>query len=155
MSSTVKIEKLADFEQYVGKEIFVSQWTLVTQEAVNQFAQATGDHQWIHVDVERAKRDSPFGGPIAHGFLTLSMIAGWADGGAFNLPDVRMSVNYGLNKVRFMSPVLVGSRLRARFTIASYEAIEGGAQIVTQVTIDIEGKDKPACVAETVARRYR
>jgi acyl dehydratase len=148
------IEKLADYQNYIDKEVYVSEWTLITQERVNQFAQATDDHQWIHVDPERAKAESPFKAPIAHGFLTLSLLAGWGQNNPDNPKDVKMGVNYGLNRVRFMSPVPVGSRIRGRFAVKTYEAIEGGAQIVMLVTVEIEGKDKPACIAESVSRRY-
>ncbi len=154
MSASPKIEKLIDYQALIGQEVYVSEWTLITQERVNQFAQATDDHQWIHVDPERAKRESPFKAPIAHGFLTLSLIAGWGQNNPNNPSDVKMGVNYGLNKVRFMSPVPVGSRIRGRFAMKTYDAIEGGAQIVMVVTVEIEGNDKPACVAESVSRRY-
>jgi acyl dehydratase len=154
MSTAVKVEKLADYQNLIGQEVYVSDWTTITQEQVNQFAQATGDHQWIHTDPERAKRESPFKGPIAHGFLTLSLIAGWGQNQPNPPKDVKMGVNYGLNKVRFMAPVPVGAKVRGRFKMGSYEAIAGGAQIVMTVTIEIEGSEKPACVAESVSRRY-
>ena len=143
---------LADLQALVGHDIGTSDWVAISQERVNQFAEATGDHQWIHVDPVRAAA-GPFGAPIAHGFLTLSLIPMLFESG-FAVSDVRMGVNYGLNKVRFVSPVPVGSRLRAHFKLLSYEPLDGGAQMVVQVTIELEGSSKPACVAETVSRRY-
>ena len=136
----------------VGKEWGRSDWLEVTQDRINQFADATGDHQWIHVDPERAKA-GPFGITIAHGFLTLSLIPGLA-GALVKVDGVRMGINYGLNKVRFPSPVRVGSRVRAVSKNVSVEDVEGGVQVVNQVTIEIEGQEKPACVAETVSRFY-
>jgi len=147
----------ADLPSLVGQEMGVSDWVEITQARVNQFAEATGDHQWIHIDVERATRE--IGGPIAHGYLTLSLIAGFSQRN-LAIDDSPMSVNYGLNKVRFPNPVRVGSRVRARMTLQSCEAIEGGPagkgglQLVTVVTIEIEGASKPACVAETVRMIY-
>ena len=147
------IASLAELKTLIGQEVAVSDWTEITQERVNQFAEATGDLQWIHVDVERARKESPFGGPVAHGFLTLSLLPKlMAD--AISMPDVKMGVNYGLNKVRFPAPVPVGSRLRARMTLQTVEDIAGGAQVTWQVTIEREGSDKPVCVAESVSRRY-
>jgi acyl dehydratase len=136
----------------VGKEWGRSDWLQVTQDRINQFADATGDHQWIHVDPERAKA-GPFGATIAHGFLTLSLIPGLA-GSLVKVGGVRMGINYGLNKVRFPSPVRVGSRVRAVSKNLSVEDVEGGVQLVNQVTIEIEGQEKPACVAEMVSRLY-
>ncbi len=137
----------------VGHEVAVSDWLTITQERVNQFAVATDDSQWIHVDPERAKRESPFGGAIAHGFLTLSLLPKFIEQ-VIDLPPGSMSINYGLNKVRFPAPMLVGGRLRGRFSLLSLERIENGIQTVWQVTMDIEGSDKPACVAESVLRKY-
>ncbi len=137
----------------VGQHVATSDWILVTQEAVNQFAQATGDHQWIHVDVERAKA-GPFGAPIAHGFLTLSLIPQFFDS-ALHIADVRMGVNYGLNRVRFMGPVPVGSRLRANLRLLKAEPIENqGLQLTWEVTTEREGAAKPVCIAESIARLY-
>ena len=124
-----------------------------TQEQVNLFAEATGDHQWIHVDVEKAKA-GPFGAPIAHGFLTLSLIPRFFES-AMEIRNTRMGVNYGLNKVRFTSPVPVGSRLRANMKLLACDPIDnGGMQMAWQVTVEREGADKPACIAESLARRY-
>lgn len=147
------IASLGQLKELVGQEVAVSDWTEITQERVNQFAHATGDLQWIHIEVERSKKESPFGGTVAHGFLTLSLLPMMmAD--AVSMPDVKMAVNYGLNKVRFPAPVPVGSRLRARMTLVAVEDITGGAQVTWLVTIEREGGDKPVCVAESVSRRY-
>jgi acyl dehydratase len=133
--------------------VAVSDWVQITQDRINQFADATGDHQWIHVDVERAKT-GPFGTPIAHGFLTLSLIPGFFDA-SLVVTQVRMGVNYGLNKVRFVSPVPVNSRLRARIALLKAEPIDNnGLQTTWTVTIEREGVDKPVCVAESLARMY-
>lgn len=146
-------ENLSELRALVGQEVAVSDWITVTQEQVNLFAQATGDHQWIHVDVERA-RAGPFGAPIAHGFLTLSLIPKLFES-AMEIRSSGMGVNYGLNKVRFTSPVPVGSRLRGRMKLLACEPIDNnGMQMSWQVTVEREGADKPACVAETLARRY-
>ena len=146
-------ETLADLAACVGREVAVSDWVTITQEQVNRFAEATGDHQWIHVDVERAKQ-GPFGGPIAHGFLTLSLLPRFFES-TFEVRSARMGVNYGLNKVRFTAPVPVGSRLRARMTLLAAEPVAGdGMQMTWQVQIEREGGDKPVCVAESLARYY-
>lgn len=137
----------------VGSEVAVTEWIPVTQEQVNRFAEATGDHQWIHVDPERAAQ-GPFGAPIAHGFLTLSLLPRFFES-AFDIQGARMGVNYGLNRVRFMSPVPVGSRLRARLTLLACEpAAPDGVQMTWQATIEREGADKPVCVAESLTRNY-
>ncbi len=142
-----------EMQAEVGKEVAVSDWLTISQERVNQFAEATGDAQWIHVDVERAKRESPFGGTIAHGFLTLSLLPKFIEE-VIELPPGSMSINYGLNKVRFPAPMMVGGRMRGRFTLLSLEKIDKGIQTVWQVTMEREGSEKPACVAESVLRRY-
>jgi len=146
------IPKLQDLQALVGQEIGVSDWITVSQQRIHQFAEATGDHQWIHVDPERAAQ-GPFGGPIAHGFLTLSLLPVLFETG-FTVDDVRMGVNYGLNKVRFPAPVPAGSRLRGHFKLLSYDEIAGGAQLTVEVTMELEGSAKPVCVAESVSRRY-
>ena len=149
---------LAQLPGLVGRELAVSDWLTVDQDRINQFAQATDDHQWIHVDVERAK-NGPFGAPIAHGYLTLSLIAGFSQRHV-SIDDAAMSVNYGLNKVRFPTPVKVGSRVRARMALQSCEPISGGPagkggyQLMTVVTVEIDGQAKPACVAETLRMVY-
>lgn len=147
------IASLEELKQLVGQEIAVSDWLLITQERVQQFADATGDHQWIHLDSERSRAESPYGGTIAHGFLTLSLLP-MLMASSLQMSDVKMGVNYGLNKVRFPAPVPVGSRLRARIVLQSAEDIPGGAQLVWQVTLEREGSDKPVCVAESITRRY-
>jgi acyl dehydratase len=136
----------------VGDRLGVSAWHEITQERVNLFAEATGDHQWIHVDPERARR-GPFGGPIAHGYLTLAMLPMMLQD-LVRGPEVALVVNYGLNRVRFTSPVAVGSRVRAAAAVKAVEDVPGGLQVVLEVTVEIEGQDKPACVAETVSRLY-
>jgi len=146
-------QTLADLAKQVGQEVAVSDWLTITQAQVNLFADATHDHQWIHVDEERAK-DGPFGAPIAHGFLTLSLLPKLLES-SIEVRESRMGVNYGLNKVRFTSPVPVGSRLRARAKLLAADGIDsGGYQFTWNVTIEREGSDKPACVAESITRRY-
>jgi acyl dehydratase len=146
-------ESLAELRPLVGQEIAVSDWVKVTQQRIDQFAEATGDHQWIHVDPQRAA-GGPFGTTIAHGYLTLSLLPLFAQS-AIEFRGVRMSVNYGLNRVRFPSPVPVDSELRARFKLVALEDIAGnGVQVTTEVTIERKGSDRPVCVAESIARRY-
>jgi len=146
-------ETLADLAACVGQEVAVSDWVTITQEQVNRFAEATGDHQWIHIDVERA-RAGPFGAPIAHGFLTLSLLPVFFES-AMDIRQSAMGVNYGLNRVRFTAPVPVGSRLRARMTLTACEPIEhGGQQMTWGVVIEREGSEKPVCLAESLVRRY-
>ncbi len=134
----------------VGEEIGVGDWVTVTQEQIDGFADATGDHQWIHVDRERAA-EGPFGAPIAHGFLVLSLIPAIAP--TIDLP-VRMGINYGLDRVRFTAPVRVGSRLRARAVLRGVKEAAGGVQLKSDVTIEMEGSEKPACLAETITLLY-
>jgi acyl dehydratase len=143
---------LGDLRARVGTSLGTSDWITVDQARIDRFADATGDHQWIHVDAQRAAA-GPFGATIAHGFLTLSLLPAMF-ASAFEVADVRMGINYGLNRVRFVAPVPVNSRLRAHFRLLSYEPIDGGAQLVTEATIELEGSAKPACVAEAVTRRY-
>jgi acyl dehydratase len=145
-------DHITDLQALVGETVGVSDWITVTQERINLFADATGDHQWIHLDAERAAK-GPFGTTIAHGFLTLSLLPEMA-ASAFQVLDTRMGVNYGLGKVRFPAPVPSGSRLRGHFKLTRYEPLEGGAQITCEVTMECEGSDKPVCVAESIARRY-
>jgi len=147
------LASLAELPALVGQEVATSDWITITQQQVDQFAEATGDHQWIHVDVERAKA-GPFGGPIAHGFLTLSLIPRFFET-ALEIRNTRMGVNYGLNKVRFTAPVPVGSRLRAHLKLLACDAIENdGVQMTWLVTVEREGSDRPVCVAESLSRRY-
>ncbi len=145
-------EHLTDMQAMVGQLIGTSEWITVTQERINLFADATGDHQWIHIDPERAAK-GPFGTTIAHGFLTLSLLPEMS-ASAMQVLDTRMGVNYGLGKVRFPAPVPVGSRLRGHFKLTKYEPLEGGAQLTVEVTMEREGSEKPVCVAESLARRY-
>jgi len=146
-------QTLAELSDLVGQEVAVSEWLTITQEQINLFAQATGDHQWIHVDVERANA-GPFGATIAHGLLTLSLIPQFFQT-AIDIREVGMGINYGLNKVRFTSPVPVGSRLRARLKLLSSEPIDNrGRQMAWEVLVEREGSSKPVCVAESIARRY-
>jgi acyl dehydratase len=143
----------ADLEALVGEEIGVSDWWEITQERVNAFADATDDHQWIHVDVDRAK-EGPFGGTIAHGFLTLSLTVPMTFSVELDVGNPRMAINYGLEKVRYPAPVPVGGRIRARVSLASASDVPGGLQVNRLVTMEVEGGDKPAMVAETVTRYY-
>ena len=143
---------IAELQGLVCQEIGVSDWITVTQERIRLFAEATNDHQWIHLDAERAKA-GPFGTTIAHGFFTLSLLPEMA-ASAFEVRETRMGVNYGLNKVRFPAPVPSGSRVRGRFKLIGYEPLDGGAQITVQVTMEREGSDKPVCIAESIGRRY-
>jgi acyl dehydratase len=146
---------LADLRSHLGQQIALSDWVSVTQERINAFADATGDHQFIHVDLEKAAA-GPFGAPIAHGFLTLSLLAGEfsTSGGGVRIDGGRMTVNYGLNKVRFVAPVRAGSRLRNRAVLQALEEGQGHLQLTVLNTIEIEGQDKPACVAESLVRVY-
>lgn len=148
-----QIESIAALANYVGKEVGVSDWLEVSQERIDQFAEASEDRQWIHLDRERAARESPFKNTIAHGFLTLSLLSALARL-AISVGGVRMGINYGLNRVRFVSPVPAGVRIRGRFTLASVEEIKGGVQSTWNVTVEREGFDKPCCVAEWLVRYY-
>ena len=147
------ISTLEKLRAQVGQETVVTEWVLVSQERIDQFAQATGDFQWIHVDVERAARESPFGGTIAHGFLTLSLLGKFYDDD-IDLPFCDVGVNYGLNKVRFTNPVRAGSRVRGRFVLTKLDDIDNGIQMTWSIRFEIEGAERPACVAEHVVRRY-
>ena len=147
------VNGLDELKSKLGEHLGYSEWHTVTQEQVNLFADATGDHQWIHIDVERANRESPFGGPIAHGYLTLSLAPSL-------MPQVvvttgfRMGVNYGCNKVRFMSPVPVGANLRLGVKLLAVDDIAGGIQSTYELTFEVEGAAKPSCVAECIFRSY-
>ena len=143
---------LADLQQLLGQSLGSSDWESVDQARIDLFAQATGDHQWIHTDAQRAAA-GPYGATVAHGFLTLSLLPRLFQTG-FEVADVGMGINYGLNRVRFPAPVRAGSRLRGHFRLLAYEAIAGGAQLTVEVSVEVEGADKPACVAESVTRRY-
>jgi acyl dehydratase len=143
---------LAELQPLVGQAIGASDWIEIDQARIDRFADATGDHQWIHVDPARAAA-GPFGATIAHGFLTLSLLPAMGMS-AFEIEGLRMSVNYGLDRVRFPAPVRVGSRLRGHFVLREYQPIDGGAQLVVECTMEIEGGAKPACVALAVSRRF-
>jgi acyl dehydratase len=147
------IASVEELKSLVGQEVAVSDWVHISQERVNLFAEATGDHQWIHIDVERSRKESPYGGTIAHGFLTLSLLPMLMES-VISMPTSKMGVNYGLNKVRFPAPVPVGSKVRGRVMLMEVEDVEGGAQMTWKVTIEREGGDKPVCVAESLSRRY-
>lgn len=148
----MKFSNIDELRAAVGEHLGYSEWWVITQERVDAFADATDDHQFIHVDPERAA-GSPFGGTVAHGYLTLSLAVALV-GQILEIDGVRMGVNYGVNKVRFPAPVPVGSRLRAGATIASVDDVPGGVQLVLDVVFEIEGGTKPVCVAQTVSRYY-
>ena len=148
-----QIESIAQLADYVGREVAVSDWLEVTQERINQFAESTEDRQWIHVDPDRAARESPFKETIAHGFLTLSLLSELGKR-AMSVGGVRMGLNYGLNRVRFVSPVPAGARIRGRFTLGTVEEIKGGVQATWNVTVERDGGAKPCCVAEWLVRYY-
>jgi len=147
------IHGLEEMRTLVGQELGVSDWHRVTQDEVDLFAKATHDHQWIHVDPERCKRESPFGGPIAHGYYTIALAPALL-AQVLAVQGVRMGVNYGLNKMRLPSPVPVGSRVRLCATLAGYEPITGGASVTIGLTFEVEDQAKPACVAEVIYRYY-
>jgi acyl dehydratase len=147
------VNGLEEMQTLVGQELGVSDWHLVTQNEVNLFADATHDHQWIHVDPERCKRESPFGGPIAHGYYTIALAPALL-AQVLAVQGVRMGVNYGMNKMRLPAPVPVGSRVRVRATLAGYEPIAGGAQATLGLTFEVENQAKPSCVAEVIYRYY-
>ncbi len=153
MGETMKrYAHLADLEALVGQEIGTSDWVPVDQARIDRFAEATGDRQWIHVDPVRAA-SGPYGTTIAHGYLTLSLLPLLFETG-FAIDDVKMGVNYGLNRVRFPAPVPAGSRLRGRFELLAYEPIAGGAQLTLRTTVELGAGGKPACIAESVSRRF-
>jgi acyl dehydratase len=144
---------MEDIRNQVGRELAVSPWLTITQERIDRFAEATGDRQWIHVDPERAAKESPFGATIAHGYLTLSLVPHMM-AQALPAPRARMSLNYGLNRVRFTAPVRSNDRIRTRFTLAAVRDVPGGLQLTWHAVVEIEGQHKPACVVEMIARRY-
>jgi acyl dehydratase len=149
----VELERMSALEAYKGRELVVSDWFEVTQQMVDTFADVTGDPQWIHIDVQRARRESPFGATVAHGFLTVSLLSLFLNRSVV-FGDTRMGVNYGFNKLRFTAPVKVGSRLRARFQVSDLKPIEGGTQITWAVTMECKDQEKPVLVAEWLTRRY-
>ena len=157
MSAVRKLIEL--YREKIGSEIHIGEWLRIEQERIDAFANATGDLQWIHIDPERAAKESPYGGTIAHGFLTLSLLPFLTESNApgmfeKNYPGMRLRVNYGLEKVRFPAPVVSGSRLRARSVVTGAEEVSGGVQIAYRITVEIEGGAKPACVAEQLFRLY-
>jgi acyl dehydratase len=149
---TRHFEQITDLQPLLGELLGTSDWILVDQARIDAFAEATGDHQWIHTDPARAAQ-GPFGGTVAHGFLTLSLVSVMFDT-AFTITHSRMGLNYGLNRVRFPAPLPAGTRVRGHFKLTAYEPVEGGAQMTIEVTVEAEGQAKPVCVAESVTRRY-
>jgi len=149
----LEVEHAADLKAYEGKEIGVSDWYTVTQEQIDKFAEATGDHQWIHVDVERAKREMPGGKTIAHGFLTLSLVPRLGQT-IYRVKHRSRGLNYGSNRVRFTGQVQAGSRIRLRQKIKSVEPVEGGVRITSENTVEVEGSSRPALVAETISMQF-
>ena len=163
MATEDKHNPIVDFlkflEPQIGQEIHIGPWLQIDQQRINQFAEVTGDQQWIHIDPERAKKESPYGTTVAHGYLTLSLLpllteSNHPDFFQKNYPGMKFRVNYGLNRVRFPAPVKVGAKIRARTTIQSAEEVKNGVQICYLITIDIDGEEKPACSAEFLARLY-
>jgi acyl dehydratase len=146
-------ENIGQVRPLIGQEIAVGDWFAIDQPRIAQFAEATEDRQWIHLDAERAAKESPFGGTIAHGYLTLSLIPALFDQ-ALVINDIRMGINYGLNRVRFTAPVRTGQRVRLRITPISIDDIEGGTQVVWRGHMELEGSEAPALVAEIIVRRY-
>jgi acyl dehydratase len=148
------LESPQALRQLIGRQIGVSEWMLLTQERIQQFAEVTDDRQWIHLDRERARRESPYGTTVAHGFLTLSLLSSFWRQVLQIREGTQMSINYGLNRVRFPAPVLAGAKIRARFTLRSVEQVPGALEVVLDATIETEGGSKPCCVAEWVLRYY-
>ena len=149
----IQFQTIDELRQKIGQEVALGEWIPVTQEQINLFAEATGDFQWIHLDKKRAAAESPYGTTIAHGFLTLALIPRlMAD--TLQLPPAKMTVNYGLNRVRFAAPVPSGKRVRPRISLLGIEEVTGGLQFNWKVQIEVEGSEKPACIAETLSRQY-
>jgi acyl dehydratase len=146
-------QSVDEIRSLVGREAFLTDWVQLSQRHIDLFAEATGDFQWIHVDVERSRQQSPYGNTIAHGFLTLSLLGQFYKR-HMTLPFCEMGLNYGLNKVRFTSPVVAGSRVRGRFVLTELLDIAGGLQLTFRVALEIEGQERPACIAESVVRQY-
>jgi len=152
--ATVVVETPESLKEHVGKEIGVSEWLTITQERIAQFAEATEDPQWIHLDPERAEKESPFGTTIAHGFLTLSLLSRFMKDVILVRGGIRMAVNYGLNRVRFPAPVRAGSKIRARVTLLSVKEVPSAYEVAFSVTVESEGGWKPCCVAESIVRYF-
>ena len=149
------VESVDGIKDLVGKQIATSDWLVVTQERINGFAEATGDRQWIHIDAERAKRESPFGRTVAHGFLTLSLLSQMMQQTIQIRVGSRLAVNYGLNRVRFPAPVREGSKIRGRFTLASFKDLGDSCEAIFGCSVECEGSEKPACVAEWIVRYFK
>ena len=149
----LELETIEDLRAHVGRPLGAGDWVTVDQRMIDQFAEATGDHQWIHVDVERAKREMPGGRTIAHGYLTLSLLPR-LNQSIFRIARRSRGVNYGSNKVRFTAPVPAGSRVRGHLTLKAFEPVEGGARLTMEATVEVEGSDRPALVAETLSLVY-
>ena len=143
----------SELKNHIGEDLALSEWVCVTQDMINMFAQSTGDHQWIHVDVERAAQDTPFGSTIAHGFLTLSLLSKFLNE-TIDLGKSKMGINYGLNRVRFTAPVKSGAMVRARFALQNVVPIDDGVQLEWEVTVEAQNEIKPVLVAEWLTRRY-
>lgn len=151
---TLVLESLQPLKEYAGREIAVTEWLTISQDRVNQFADATGDHQWIHVDPERARRESPYGATVAHGFLTLSLLSLFLRE-AIQLPaSVRQAINYGLNRVRFPAPVRAGEKIRGRIRLQSCKELPGSLEAIYEITVEVESGEKPCCIAEWILRYY-
>jgi acyl dehydratase len=148
------LKSLHTLKEFVGREIATSDWLLVTQQRIDQFAEATRDRQWIHVDPERARRESPYGATIAHGFLTLSLMSHLVKEAIQLPPDVRQTINYGLNRVRFPAPVRAGEKIRARVSLQSFKELPDSVEVVFNITVETEGAEKPCCVAEWILRYF-
>ena len=148
------LESLQSLKEHVGHEIATTAWLTITQERIRQFADATGDHQWIHVDLERARRESPYGATIAHGFLTLSLMSHFLREAIQLPPGVRQIINYGLNRVRFPAPVRAGDKIHARILLQSCKELPESVQAVFEITIEAEGVEKPCCIAEWIVRYF-
>lgn len=153
-ATTTTLDTLADLTGLAGRQLGTSSWLRVDQDRIDLFADATDDHQWIHTDPERARAESPFGGPIAHGYLTLALVIPmWSE--VLTVHSVVTSVNYGLNRVRFVNPVPAGGRVRLRATLQRVDELpDGGVQVTVDATVELEGSDRPACAAEVVFRLY-
>jgi acyl dehydratase len=149
----LEVERPADMAAYAGKELGISEWLMVDQAMIDRFAEATGDRQWIHIDVERAKREMPGGKTIAHGYLTLSLLPRLSQG-IWRITQRSRSINYGSNKIRFLNPVTAGSRVRLVQTLKAAEPIEGGQRLIFEAKVEIEGEARPALIAETIALAY-
>ena len=148
------LTSLQSLQEYVGREVATTEWLVVSQDRINRFADAAGDHQWIHVDPERAQRESPYGATITHGFLTLSLMSHFVRE-AIQLPDeVKQTINYGLNRVRFPAPVRAGEKIRARIRLQSLKNLPESLEAIFEITVETEGGEKPCCVAEWILRYY-